>query len=63
MIIMIFITIIVTIRIIVTIKITITITIAITFTILCDKNNCKENKYIGETDRILKFRLADHRCQ
>ena len=29
--------------------------------ILCDKNNCTDNKYIGETGRILKFRLADHR--
>ena len=27
---------------------------------LCDKNSCKENKYIGETGRNLKFRLENH---
>ena len=29
--------------------------------IICNKNDCKENKYIGETGRILKYRLADYR--
>jgi hypothetical protein len=32
----------------------------IVYLIECNKNNCKE-KYIGETKRPLKFRLADHR--
>ena len=25
------------------------------------KNNCKENRYIGESGRPLKFQLAEHR--
>ena len=29
--------------------------------IQCDKNNCTENRYIGETGRILKYRLFEHR--
>ena len=29
--------------------------------ISCNKHNCKEKRYIGETGRILKYRLAEHR--
>ena len=32
----------------------------IVYGIICKKENCKES-YIGETKRILKYRLADHR--
>ena len=27
----------------------------------CTKENCEESKYIGETGRLFKFRLAEHR--
>ena len=33
----------------------------IIYMIECNKENCKENRYIGETGRILRHRLADHR--
>ena len=29
--------------------------------IYCNKEHCKENRYIGETGRMLRHRLADHR--
>ena len=29
--------------------------------IICNKEHCNKNIYIGETGRILKHRLADHR--
>ena len=31
------------------------------YMIIWNKSNCKENKYIRETGRILKYRLAHHR--
>ena len=31
------------------------------YMIECQKNGCKEKRYIGETKRPLKYRLADHR--
>ena len=31
------------------------------YMISCNKHNCKEKRYIGETGRILKYRLAEHR--
>ena len=31
------------------------------YMIECQKSNCKENRYIGETKRPLKYRLAEHR--
>ena len=33
----------------------------IVYLIECTKENCKESKYIGETGRLFKFRLAEHR--
>ena len=27
----------------------------------CQKSRCKETRYIGETGRPLKYRLAEHR--
>ena len=32
----------------------------VVYLIECDKNNCRE-RYIGETGRIFKFRLDEHR--
>ena len=32
----------------------------IIYMITCTKEHCKENRYIGETGRTLKHRLADH---
>ena len=31
------------------------------YKIECQKSNCKNSRYIGETRRPLKYRLADHR--
>ena len=31
------------------------------YLIKCNKENCKQNVYIGETGRILKFRIDEHR--
>ena len=31
------------------------------YLIECGKENCKENRYIGETSRPLRYRLAEHR--
>ena len=31
------------------------------YMIECQKHNCKEGRYIGETYRPLKYRLAEHR--
>ena len=33
----------------------------IIYMIECQKSNCKENRYIGESGRPLKYRLAEHR--
>ena len=33
----------------------------IVYMIECQKSNCKQNRYIGETGRALKYRLAEHR--
>ena len=33
----------------------------IIYMIECQKTNCKEPRYIGETHRLLKHRLAEHR--
>ena len=33
----------------------------IIYMIECQKQNCKENRYIGESGRSLKYRLAEHR--
>ena len=34
----------------------------IIYLISCNKENCKESKYIGETGRSLKQRLSEHRA-
>ena len=33
----------------------------VVYMIECQKSNCKQNRYIGETGRALKYRLAEHR--